>query len=275
MPPLECPECQTVVSACPHCGHPLQVQTNTGPRRGNVSRSGWAIVAVLLAAGVAGLLQNWGPASPGSTGGHIQEATPQDTVAAYADPPTHTEGPTDTPSPTETLVPPATRTAAARQTATAIARAAATATAEAIIRESPWVYNESPDEMGRGVTRTAMTISPNSISFDFPYNEVQYPVLMLRRSPKFGLDVMVRIDSGQFLCPSYDGCRVNVRFGSGRVQRFGANGPSDHSTNVLFLDNASGFIAALKKAPTVSVEAEFYQAGWRVLTFKTQHLQWK
>lgn len=140
---------------------------------------------------------------------------------------------------------------------------------------SPWSYSERGSAMDDAKTKFACTTSINKVSLDWPYDDVTAD-LCVRRSPKHGLDVIVSLNGkGQILCDSYDGCNVRVRFDSSPARAFTGNGPSDNSTNVLFLSSASKILAAIKKSKKTAVEIEFYQSGSQSLEFNTQQLEWK
>ena len=136
-----------------------------------------------------------------------------------------------------------------------------------------WNYDESEDEMGRGKVKNAMVHSRNQIEFGFPYSGPQRAVLQLRKHPKYGRDVIIYIERGQFLC-GIDGCSVQVRFGSGKPLAFRASGPTDHSTTVLFISNYDKFVGNTKKVGKVYIEAEFYQEGSKVFEFDVSDLNW-
>ena len=87
--------------------------------------------------------------------------------------------------------------------------------------------------------------------------------------------MIVRLENeGQFLCYSFDACTVRVRFDDGDVSGFSAVGPSDNSTNSIFMQNDERFLHGLKASSRVIVEAEFYQAGNQQMTFNTAGLEW-
>lgn len=115
--------------------------------------------------------------------------------------------------------------------------------------------------------------SLNEVNFDFPYRGNQRGTLTLRIHPKYGKDVMLSIDKGQFLC-GIDDCTVSVRFDEGKAQNFSAVGPSDHSTTTLFIRGYDRFVAATKKAKHVYIEAQFFQQGTRVFEFDVADLKW-
>lgn len=137
-----------------------------------------------------------------------------------------------------------------------------------------WNYQEAPDKMGRGTVKWATIKSLNEVEFDFPYREPQRAQLELRKHPKYGNDVILNIERGQFQCSSYDGCTVSVRFGEGKPQAFSAVEPEDNSTTTIFVQNYDRFIKNLRKANKVYIEAQFYQEGNRVFEFETAGLKW-
>lgn len=132
---------------------------------------------------------------------------------------------------------------------------------------SQWQYTQDTDPMADGVTYTALVVSSNTVSFDFPYQGAQHGRLMLRDHPRFGKNVILSIERGQILCRSYDGCTILVRFDDGKAQRFSAAGAADNSTETIFVSNYSRFLAAMKKAKKVRIAVEVYQEGSPVFEF--------
>lgn len=136
-----------------------------------------------------------------------------------------------------------------------------------------WNYQESKDKMGRGTIKQAYVYSENKLSFDFPYQGLQRATLQLRKHPKYGKDVILRIEQGQFLCSSYNGCRVYVRFDNAKPITYNATEPSDHDSTVIFIRNYNSFVSRAKKSEKVYIEAEFYREGTRVMEFSTEGLK--
>lgn len=132
---------------------------------------------------------------------------------------------------------------------------------------SQWSYSASEEKMTGGVIKTASVSSSNTVEFDFPYTGAQHGRLILRTSPRHGKDVIFRIERGQLLCTSYDGCSVQVRFDDDKPVRYSATGPADGSSEVLFIDNYSGFLNRLKKAKRVRLSASIYQQGAPIFEF--------
>ncbi len=130
-----------------------------------------------------------------------------------------------------------------------------------------WRYDASEEKMSGGVRKVASVESTNTVDFDFPYKGSQNGTITLRTDPQHGKDVMFRIERGQILCPSYDGCTVQVRFDDEKATAFSASGPADHSSTVIFLNDYSRFLAKLRKAKRVRVSVNIYQQGSPIFEF--------
>lgn len=130
-----------------------------------------------------------------------------------------------------------------------------------------WEYREDVDKMTSKTTAFATLSSINSLSLSFPYKGSNYGQLMVRKHPQYGLHVMVSIDKGQILCPTYSGCSVQVRFGNRPPVTFQGSAPADHSSTSVFIRGAQGFIEHAKKAKSIKVQLNVYQSGAEVLEF--------
>jgi hypothetical protein len=122
--------------------------------------------------------------------------------------------------------------------------------------------------MGRALS-FATVESTNTLEFGSPYEGAQHGRLTIRKKSGHGTDVYIAIEKGQFLC-GVEECTVNARFDEGPIRRFTAVPPSDNSTTVLFIEDATDFIAALHGAKTVTIEATFYQEGSQGLEFNIE-----
>lgn len=139
---------------------------------------------------------------------------------------------------------------------------------------SQWTYINDVDEMRDSAIHHACTRSIDQVRLGFPYG-TQHVRLCLRQHPRFGQDVIVRLEeNGQFLCMSYEACTIRVRFDDGEVSSYSAVGPSDNSTESIFIQNDERFLRNLRGSSRVIVEAEFYQAGNQQMTFRTDGLEW-
>lgn len=139
---------------------------------------------------------------------------------------------------------------------------------------SRWSYREDRDEMRNRTDKFAETVSENEQDFDFPYNGGSHVTLRLQKFRSNNTDAIFQIDKGQFICHSFTGGRISVKFDNGPIRRFGCNEPSDGDTTTIFVEPAGPFLTALRKSSTVTLEAEFYQEGVRQFTFKTEGLRW-
>lgn len=137
-----------------------------------------------------------------------------------------------------------------------------------------WNYADSEDNMSGKLVRQAYVMSINTVDFNFPYRGVQRATLTIRKHPRWGTSVYVAIKKGQFVC-GYDDCDVGVKFSKGNSRRMSASEPDDHSSNLLFISNASSFITQARKSDKVYIEASFYQEGSRVFEFDISDLEWK
>lgn len=149
-----------------------------------------------------------------------------------------------------------------------------TAVVETVQSTSPWSYFTDTDEMTDAETYYATVESENEVEFEFPYNGGSTLGLTLRKSPKFGTDVYIKISKGQFMS-SISGVPVSLRIDSEKAFKTTANGASDGSSDVLFLSNAKSLIKKLKTAKTLKVEVEFFQEGYRTFTFNVEGLEWE
>ena len=138
---------------------------------------------------------------------------------------------------------------------------------------SNWQYQEQKDKMRNQTTRYASLESDNQLSFDFPYNGGSTGKLLLRISPKYGKNVILEVDKGQFLC-SFEGCTVHVKFDNQPIVSYGVAEAADGSSNVVFIHNYAGFVKQLRQAKKLTIEAQFYQGGSRQLEFSPAGLNW-
>ncbi len=241
-----CRECGKETSSeatnCPHCGARKPVKNGISP----TTAAGISIVALFI---IFNILP--------TPSGNVQSPTPTFTAAHTTSPQTATavtdgktaSAPHDAKSPTAT--PP-----------------------EPFKRLSQWDYQTYQDEMSGKLAQTAAVTANERLSFRFPYNGGSFATLLLRKHPRTGTDVILMVDKGHFLCNSYDGCSVSIKFDDGKPVRYSANPPADHSRDALFLKPKATLISAIKRAGTVRIEAQFYQDGNRVMTFQTEHLDW-
>lgn len=137
-----------------------------------------------------------------------------------------------------------------------------------------WSYRDDTDPMTDRKTHFACVTSTNQVRLNRPYDDVKAE-LCIRQSPRYGLDAYVQLlGNGQIICRSYNNCAVKVRFGDGAQQSFSAADSADGSSNVIFISNASRFVAGAKAADVTRVQMTFYEAGDQVVEFNTKGLEW-
>lgn len=139
-----------------------------------------------------------------------------------------------------------------------------------------WRYEESVDKMTGKVEQNAHVRSDNTLNLSFPYAGENHGVILVRKHPRHGLDVMVAVDKGQILCRAYDGCSIMVRFGDQKPQRFSVSEASDHSSEVVFVQNTKKFIDSARKSKKILIQIPMFQQGEQVLEFSVPvELVWK
>ncbi len=132
-----------------------------------------------------------------------------------------------------------------------------------------WEYSSNRDEMRGTTSKLAELESENSLDFDFPYNGGARGHLMLRKEPENGLNVILRMDKGQFMSNHE---YVSVKFDDDPIVRFSTSEASDNRIGVVFLSPERRFLALLRKSRKLIIEAEFYQEGRRQMTFNVAGL---
>lgn len=138
---------------------------------------------------------------------------------------------------------------------------------------SSWYYSEETDEMTDKKAYFATITSTNSEEFDFPYQGGARLMLTVRKSPKFGNDIYIRISKGQFHS-SIRGTNIKVRFDDEPQYNVYCNEASDGSSDILFLSGFNNLVSKLKTHKTMKINAEFFQEGNRTFTFDISNFEW-
>lgn len=131
-----------------------------------------------------------------------------------------------------------------------------------------WHYSHSDYEMSKGRVHQAITESSNTVNFGFPYAGAQHGTLLLRTHPKFGKDVVLSIEKGQFLVRSYEDSLALVRFDDDDPITYKVVGAEDHSTTMVFFRDYQGFVARMLKSKRVRISIPVYQQGSPVFEFE-------
>ena len=137
-----------------------------------------------------------------------------------------------------------------------------------------WQYDRNIDPMSGKPSRTAQTNSLNSVQVAPHYSANTKATLVLRQHPQYGLDLILSISSGQFICSPGSGCKVQIRFDENHAFNASASMPSDFSHNSIFIIGAAGLIPRIEKSQRMLIKTTMYQAGDVIWEFNTQDLKW-
>lgn len=141
--------------------------------------------------------------------------------------------------------------------------------------ERGYIYYEEDDEMTDTKTRYARLVSDNSVTLDYPYGECRLSCL-IRKSAKYGTEVMLRISSGQFNGDAYnENNYVCIRFDSSRSINYSFEESRDGSPEWIFLNNTQDFIRRAKRARSIKIEVPIFQEGRRLFRLTSDKpLEW-
>lgn len=139
-----------------------------------------------------------------------------------------------------------------------------------------WKYSEDTDPMTSKTTAHAMLRSNNSLDLGSPYSGTNHAGLIVRKHPRYGTNVIFKIDQGQLMCSEISGCPIKVRFDDGAPMNFTGTEPADNDPAVLFINETQRFIRAASKAKNILVQVNIFHNGAPVLEFYTPNpLAWK
>lgn len=275
---IACVECGRQVSdqaeACPNCGHPVRPRTappvslpeshlsTTPGSKGRNTGCALIILLVVILAVVATCLpkRDSGSGSPGSTTPSSSIETAEQKFARLVSE-VKDEG-----RPDETRLRAAKELIASYpDTDESEAAAALAEKLEANIRKTSlgkqWRYWSNQDPMTGKTVLGAEVLSNNTHNFDFPYAGAQHATLTLRRHPRHGNDVFLQIEKGQLQCNSYSGCNVLVRFGDSPPKTYRAIGPTDNSSETIFIEGFADFQKRMQAVDTVRIQADVFKQG--------------
>lgn len=134
-----------------------------------------------------------------------------------------------------------------------------------------WEYSEYVDDISGKPYKTAYVVSNNVHELDFPYEGETNASLIIRDQPKYGKEILFRVNQGQMTC-QYDNCYINIRFDDGPVIKNNVGQPSDNSATVYFLSNYKKIIKNIKTSKKMFVEVVFYNQGSRTFDFNIADL---
>jgi hypothetical protein len=138
------------------------------------------------------------------------------------------------------------------------ASSTAAAASSAVKTPASWDTSESTDEMSNVKTRSASIYSTdkfsNSLGRDDKASEIT--VRVKGKHP----EVILENSNLQILCNEYSR-PLRVKFDTGKPQTFSCSEASTGNFGLGFINAAPRFIAGLRKAKSMIIEAEVYQHG--------------
>lgn len=138
---------------------------------------------------------------------------------------------------------------------------------------TPWTYSSSTDEM-RGTKSTTASVKSTD-SFKGPIAWVAQPTELAIRQSGRSQDVIVRNDNLPFNCFSIADTYMSVKFDDGTVAKYRCTEESSGQIGVAFLRPESKFIAKLKSAKHLIIEAEVLVGGEQQMHFDVVGLKWE
>lgn len=130
-----------------------------------------------------------------------------------------------------------------------------------------WKFSFDEDEMTSSRNVYARISSLNTIAQDFPYGATGANIC-IRYMKKYGYDVLVTIDEGQFSGIEVSGTNyIMVRFDKGKAIKYWYSNPEDGSSDCVFIRKANDFIKRCKEAKDIKIELPLYQNGRPVFKF--------
>ncbi len=134
-----------------------------------------------------------------------------------------------------------------------------------------WKY-ATYDDLASGKTyKLASLKSENSINLDFPYSGQQKGTLSIRRHPRWGFDIYLRVEKGQILSTSsWDNKTMVIRFDNEEVNNWRYNEPSDNSSDYIFVASEDRFYSKLLSSEKIYITINMYQDGQKTFIFKVK-----
>lgn len=139
--------------------------------------------------------------------------------------------------------------------------------------KSAWKYAEEIDQMDNTKQTVASLEADNSITFGFPYGDSDFTLNI--RNWQGNTDVFLSCSKCQFIAGIMGSKTYRVKFDDEAPINVSANHSSSGSADVVFLGSEKKLISKLKTAEKVIIEAEFFDAGYKQISFSTKGLKWE
>lgn len=132
-----------------------------------------------------------------------------------------------------------------------------------------WQYQTAKDEMSNQLIHYATLQSVNGFEFGFPYGGQQHATLTVRKHPRWGIDLYLEIERGQFACMGTD-CTASLRFDNDGIIMLGTHDSASYDPKLKFIDEAEALIHRIQLSRSLMIEASFYNEGTRTFEFRTE-----
>ncbi|MCW3125507.1 MAG: hypothetical protein JWO03_1165 [Bacteroidetes bacterium] len=136
-----------------------------------------------------------------------------------------------------------------------------------------WSYESDTDKMTSKVVYYGSTDAKEPVKLKFPYEGSEASLVIARKNNQSL--AYFKVTKGQILAANpVNGGEIKVRFDSDQPETYQVSGPSDMSSETVFINSADRFITRLKKSKTLLVEVEFFDNGTRQVEFNTSNFVW-
>ncbi|HRO75608.1 MAG TPA: hypothetical protein PLP27_05630 [Crocinitomicaceae bacterium] len=139
-------------------------------------------------------------------------------------------------------------------------------------QSSNWEYSQETDEMDDHTNYYATATSKNTASIRIADMEEHMTITVRNRGEEN--DVLLAFDELIGFVSDLT-ASVRVRFDDEKAETYECSLPADYSPTTIFIDEADKFIANLKKAKKVKIEATLIDNGTQVLEFDVDGFKWE
>lgn len=140
------------------------------------------------------------------------------------------------------------------------------------IHEENWHSQTDVNSISGKKEYYLINVSTNSVDFDFPYNEPGGSRLkIILRDSDEGNDAYIVISNGQIKC-GYSDCSIRTRDDNGKVRTWKSSSEASGKSNMIFINDVSGFKKYLKANKNIVVGVTFYRAGEHGFNFEVSDL---
>ena len=140
-----------------------------------------------------------------------------------------------------------------------------------VLAQAIWQYEKTVDGSGGPVYKGSLTAA-NKLRFAYPYTGGSTATLTIRTG-NTGTNIYVEVSNGQFN-RSFQGGTARVRFDGKPPVTYSLSAAANGRANIVFFDEADGFVERIRTARTVSIQVEFPGQRVQKIEFSTAGLRW-